>query len=192
MKSNRFKKIVHRFPEPGHSFLPCDRCFGVLEKAFRKAEKVYVPQEYVQIINKTSRLFNVIRIEQNQIKNFVELAQPYFKRITINKYKERFCISQYRVFLYDSEYADIQCSKSVSVPTFVSFPICKSGVLPEISAAVPAYGASLPLKKIKYDQVMSLANRYVPQNDMWYYHRLNNSDRKSGDDTEVSNDDANE
>lgn len=28
--------ILHQFPEPGHSFLPCDRCFGIIEKEKRK------------------------------------------------------------------------------------------------------------------------------------------------------------
>jgi len=32
--------IVHRYPEPGHSFLPRDRAFGLIEKKRRKLERV--------------------------------------------------------------------------------------------------------------------------------------------------------
>lgn len=32
LQNGRLKNIVHRLPEPRHSFLPCDRCFGVVEK----------------------------------------------------------------------------------------------------------------------------------------------------------------
>lgn len=39
------KSITHRYPEPGHSFLPCDRCFGHIEKARRKVEKVFLPED---------------------------------------------------------------------------------------------------------------------------------------------------
>lgn len=35
-----FKSIIHRYPEPGHSFLPCDRCFGHIKKAIRNIETV--------------------------------------------------------------------------------------------------------------------------------------------------------
>jgi len=35
------KKIIHRYPEPGHSFLPCDRNFGQIEKQRRRQERVF-------------------------------------------------------------------------------------------------------------------------------------------------------
>lgn len=41
--TNKLISIKHRYPEPGHSFLPCDRCFGHIEKKRRKVERVYLP-----------------------------------------------------------------------------------------------------------------------------------------------------
>jgi hypothetical protein len=32
VKSGWLNKIIHRFPEAGHSFMPCDRVFGEIEK----------------------------------------------------------------------------------------------------------------------------------------------------------------
>lgn len=40
VKSTPIQKIVHRFPEPGHSYLPCDRCFGVIEKFLKKKKRL--------------------------------------------------------------------------------------------------------------------------------------------------------
>lgn len=35
------KSIIHRYPEPGYSFLPCNRCFGHIEKVRRKVKRVF-------------------------------------------------------------------------------------------------------------------------------------------------------
>jgi len=35
------KTIVHRYPQPGHSFLPCDRAFALIEKNKIKLEYVF-------------------------------------------------------------------------------------------------------------------------------------------------------
>ena len=45
VKLGRFKKIKHVFPIRGHSFLPCDRDFGIIEQKKRKKERVYVPTQ---------------------------------------------------------------------------------------------------------------------------------------------------
>lgn len=47
IKSSLFdlENIIHRYPEPGHSCLPCDRCFGLIEKNKKKIERVFVPDE---------------------------------------------------------------------------------------------------------------------------------------------------
>ena len=34
------------FPVRGHTFLPCDRVFGIIEKKLRKKERLYSPKEY--------------------------------------------------------------------------------------------------------------------------------------------------
>ena len=38
----------------GHSFLPCDRGFGVLENKFKKVEVINAPQDYVRIIREVN------------------------------------------------------------------------------------------------------------------------------------------
>ncbi|KAJ8890692.1 hypothetical protein PR048_010201 [Dryococelus australis] len=60
--------IVHRFPEPGYSVLPCDRCFGRIEKNISKTEKICIPQEYKTLMNNTSpKKFFVIDVKQYDV-----------------------------------------------------------------------------------------------------------------------------
>ena len=49
------KYISHRFPESGHSFLPNDRDFGVLQKAYKKKDAIYTPM-YIEVMEKVGRI----------------------------------------------------------------------------------------------------------------------------------------
>lgn len=46
------KHIIHRYPEPGHSFLPCDLAFGIIEK---KEENLSM-FTYQQLIRNLSKI----------------------------------------------------------------------------------------------------------------------------------------
>ena len=51
---------VHlEFLVAGHSFMPCDRCFGTLEKSFKRKECLNTPQEYRDIINASTHSTSV-------------------------------------------------------------------------------------------------------------------------------------
>jgi hypothetical protein len=66
--NDRFEEILHLFPQCGHSFLPCDHHFGVLEKMHRKREQVECYEERMEMINKT---FPVVEVKGFMIKDFV-------------------------------------------------------------------------------------------------------------------------
>lgn len=50
-----FKIIDHKFPEVGHSYLDSDRDFGRIEKALRKHDTIYAPEQYHRILAKASK-----------------------------------------------------------------------------------------------------------------------------------------
>ena len=61
---------VHlEFMVPGHSYLPCDRSFGVLEKKFREKQTINEPQEYIDIINNTAKS-TATRLGHDKIYDF--------------------------------------------------------------------------------------------------------------------------
>jgi hypothetical protein len=87
VKSSTLDEINIYYPTPGHSFLPCDSDFGLIEKS-RKKEKIFLPSQYVNII-KNANLKNpneVIYVNYpltNTLKSDgTEIAKVYdYKRI---------------------------------------------------------------------------------------------------------------
>nr|CAI5840557.1 unnamed protein product [Callosobruchus analis] len=150
----RFKKISHRYPEPGHSFLPCDRSFPLVEKEKRKKERVYLPDEW---------------------KRMIEGARPFFKKGNIkNKSGAKFHISKYKILEFNDKHKEtVMCSELASGLLSESFALIKKScvlIFPEAKDNV--YVAPLPLKQAKLLNVMELAKEYVGKAEMWYYRQL--------------------
>ena len=68
--------IKHKFMVSGHSFLPADRDFALIERA-KKAAKVYLPQDWEVVVSeaRVKDPFTVISMEQASFKNFEVLAK---------------------------------------------------------------------------------------------------------------------
>lgn len=186
VRTTSLQKIEHRFPEPGHSFLPCDRCFGVIEKYLRKKDYVFSPKQYCQYIQEASKGFIPIMVHQGMILNFSGHFENHFKKVIMNAEKKRFKISQYRIFQYNNDHPHtIAVSVSTGVPIFESFQILRDT---EDNLSVKTnhlvYNSPLPVKKAKYKDVMQLATNYVPQNEIKYYQALKSED--VGDNEHVS------
>ena len=78
VKLGRFKKIKHVFLIRGHSFLPCDRDFGVIEQKKRKKERVYVPKEWMTLIEtaRKRKPFDVVGADQSIFHDYQEHLSP--------------------------------------------------------------------------------------------------------------------
>lgn len=65
-----FSCVEQKFMTTGHSFLPCDRDFALIERA-KKGKKVYIPFHFVEIIAnaKDSNQFQVNMMEGEDFKN---------------------------------------------------------------------------------------------------------------------------
>lgn len=81
--SGRFHKIDYKFPERGHSYLPCDRDFGVFKKKIKKSDRIYIPKDYVKIICNAKKNVEVKVVETSHILNFDSWWPQYFKK-TVN------------------------------------------------------------------------------------------------------------
>lgn len=80
---NNVEIIDHKFLISGHSFLPNDRDFGVVEMALKKNNLLFVPQDYYKIIKNCRKGNNFIVTEMKQ-EDFVStklLEDAIFKRV---------------------------------------------------------------------------------------------------------------
>lgn len=50
VRSGRFDRITLNYPVPGHSRLPCDRDFGLIERRRRKVDRVLLPSHWVNLV----------------------------------------------------------------------------------------------------------------------------------------------
>lgn len=202
-----FDKIIHRYPEPGHSFLPCDRTFGVIEKERRKRERVFVPKDYEDMVRKTSKKFVVIEAKQSMFLDFSSHFKEKFQKIqtlyakpqndnTGNKTKKsasknkgnKFTISKYRYVEYNKD--ELLCSSSALLKE--AFQLEKPSTifsLPEPDNRL--YHGPLGIKKNKFKDVKELVNKYVPPDCMWFYNELIQEDdaKCNVSDEHVDNDD---
>jgi len=173
VKSKRFgiNNIIHRYPEPGHSFLPCDRSFGQIEKIRRKIERVYIPETYQEMVTKTSKKFQVVKVTQDMLFNFLESMKSMFKKTVIGVDKSKFSVMAYRYMEYNSE--GLFCSISGNSTGKEKFLLEKKGVevkLPE--NMLNLYNGLLCIKSAKFQDVQTLASKYVPPEYIWFYTTL--------------------
>lgn len=170
--SGRFEKIIHCFPERGHSFLPCDRCFGQIEIQKRKKEYLFIPEEWLSMVSNTSKKFEVVRVTQDMVKDYKTALETYFKKVIKNNV-ETFKISKYKRFVYVGK--DITVSEnqnSFVTQTYVAF---KKGIDPKTLLTLltlrKLYSEEIPLNPKKLENINSL-RKYIPFVYQEWYDRL--------------------
>ena len=71
--------IEYVLPERGHSFLPPDRCFSLVEREMRKKEIMYKEKEWEKI---HSHYGNTIRVnKQVDVKDWSAVTKKYIKNL---------------------------------------------------------------------------------------------------------------
>nr|CAI5855530.1 unnamed protein product [Callosobruchus analis] len=105
-----FRKIYHYFTIRGHSFLPYDRGFGCVKRSFRKHDRMYIPEEYEDLIltSRKKQPFSVKQFRYNDIIDIKNWRPDYYKKTcsTLNQSdgskRETFAVSNYKQFLYET------------------------------------------------------------------------------------------
>src|SRR5277367_2379812 len=84
--NGQFQRITHYFPIRGHSYLPCDRDFGLIKRFVRRADRVYVPDDYISMILGARKVtpFEVKRVETKDILDFKNWWPKYYKKDTLS------------------------------------------------------------------------------------------------------------
>lgn len=181
--SGKFRKIFHYFPIRGHSFLPCDRDFGVVKRRIRKQDRVYLPEEYYELIEKSSAksLFSIKKVNNENILDFKKWWPKYYKKtiLSIDSYgkkhkdeKTSFQISHYNEFEYDYRRPGIvKVRPFIDGLIFYEFALGKpAGVCPALPTET-AYTGKIPINYKKMDNLKKLV-QYVPDDKKHFYDEL--------------------
>lgn len=171
----RFNEIQVFFPTRGHSFLPCDRDFGVIKRVIRRHDRVYSPEQYNRMIETAKNLepkFSVKNIENQDILDFNKWWPTFFKKTCKSvRTKETFKISTYshlsfsvakRGYVTARPFIDGMLSDSV-------FKLYKGGevFLPNEKA----YDGKIPIKEAKIIDVGKIKH-YIPDEHRFFYNNI--------------------
>lgn len=74
VRTTHIQKIDHKFFEPGHSYMECDRSFALIEKLKNKNPQIFIPDHWCDLIKKCSKKFVV-----HKMTDFVSI-------LTLNNY----------------------------------------------------------------------------------------------------------
>ncbi len=186
VQCGQLENIVHHFPERGHSFLPCDRSFGNIEKLKRKKEILYLPHEWYNLVSSCSKKFTVVRVSRDMILDLNAHLMPHYKK-TIKTNGVPFRISKYKVFKYTRDCKmEVLASVDHTAVLPQRFVIQKGTASASIDLSAPVlYGGPFAINKLKHRDVMKLAKKYVPPIHMPWYDSLRPDDAEvlsDGDD----------
>ena len=85
-----YNVVDHKFMVSGHSYLPNDRDFGSIEKASRRTQHVYVPDDWCTLVKK-ARKNNPFHFTKMKIEDFVSLQNVRSSIVyrKVNTHKEK-------------------------------------------------------------------------------------------------------
>ncbi|KAL1489107.1 hypothetical protein ABEB36_014051 [Hypothenemus hampei] len=139
METGKFKLIQHRYSEPGHSFLLCDRSFGAIEIEKRKHDKIYYRQY-------TERR----KLKKNKFQHIMSLAKNYVPECDKWFYKD---IEQYhKSFLPDEE--ETFSSEFISPEYFVQMDLTDL-CIPNVNVLIDVIEIFKACPKTYFDLIVS-------------------------------------
>nr|CAI5859196.1 unnamed protein product [Callosobruchus analis] len=160
VKEKRFKTITHHFLVNGHTHLPSDRDFALIEKRHRKyAPEIYAPEGWYEVIRKSNSKtpFNVTIMNVEVFYDFQPILSNIAKRTktddgAILDFSKVFSFQSNRIFVKHSvngEYKEVNLRKKGS----------------QIKRK---YNESLPIAKRKVENVISLMKYIQPVHHLFY------------------------
>ncbi len=73
MDARKFDRIDQKFAEPGHSFLPNDHDFGLIEKRGRKLNRIFLPQDWMRLISDSRGKPSPFKVKAMKREDFVSV-----------------------------------------------------------------------------------------------------------------------
>jgi hypothetical protein len=121
-------------------------------------------------------------MDQDMILNFKQHLQPFLKKIIKNK-TTSFTISQYWNVVYEGIESSVATEQSNTVCS--KFCLFKTKQKSPHFDVPKAYQGALPFNSKKYDDVMKMAQKYVPPVHLKWYNKLTTTHSRLSQDRHV-------
>lgn len=179
--TGRFQSITHNFPERGHSFLPCDRNFGVFKKKIKNVDRVYTPKEYVEIIANSRKNVEVHAVKFDEIINFDKWWPSFFKKTVVSREtanlprnkKQVFSPSKFKQFRYsNNRIGEVEAFIYINSVIKHTFFLGKQALFTNPTMpSEKAYNEKVPINFKKLQDVRKVV-KYVPYDALNFYNDI--------------------
>ena len=164
-----FKKVTHVFPIRGHSFLPNDQDFALIEKKKRR-NSPEVPEDWDALI-KEARVkpspFVVVNMTQDMFFNIQNVCSSYFLKVP----RPKLGLREARIIEISSDSAYVQTKNTYSGP-WTYCAVRNKKVLQNNLELKPLYEKPLPVNSVKIKNVMALSAFLKKPNSVAFYEKF--------------------
>ncbi|XP_063228181.1 uncharacterized protein LOC134534082 [Bacillus rossius redtenbacheri] len=186
VQNKMLQNIVHCYPVRGHSFLPCDRDFGLFKKNIKKCDRIYTPKEYVSLLVHSKSNVKVKMVETEDILDFNTWWPRFFKkncvaiecvgRDTPHDCKVNFAPSSFKEFRYSAAKPGVveACPFIGGLVTY-TFPLAQPSINNHFSMIIPkAYPAGkVPINRLKLQDIQKVVKYVVGDTETLAFYEYN-------------------
>lgn len=180
VESGRFNTITMAYPMPGHSFMPCDRAFGLIEKKRKKLDRVLLPSQWIELIKnaRPRNPFQVIFVEHPLTDDLKGDGTDVVKVLDYKKALTKVIattvkdISKMKGVVFSRD--GVRGRTTMNGDAMIVLSIRKRGISAKslqhaLSAAVPAYSTYISIKEKKFIDIKCLLERIpLPETATFY------------------------
>lgn len=180
-----FEKVVHKFPIRGHSFLPCDRDFGLVKRKLNRIDRIYTPKQVCEVICNSAKghKFTVEMVNGEDVLDFKNWWSKHYKKTCLSiessgrsiarAQKESFAVSSFMEFRYDhTRKGIVEALKFIDGIQTSSF-ILRNTNTDAVSLPIQkAYGEEkIPINIKKMNDIKKVI-KYIPEEFEDFYNTL--------------------
>lgn len=183
VSSGRFEKVIQYYPVRGHSFLPCDRNFGLVKRHLKRTDRVYSPTQYAKMLveaSSNSKFTSVLHEGKIFSVNFKNWWKKYYKTKILSveslgkrvpkEEKETFSISKYYMFVCEKNNKGVlKTYNFIDGLRSHTFKLAKSETIPFPTEM--AYKEKCPINSKKIDDIKQL-QQYIPEEHLPFYAEI--------------------
>lgn len=171
-----YETIEHRFPVPGHTRLPCDRDFGLIEVCKKSVGQVYTPDGWCELIQKANQRnpFIVTMMTSSDFYSFENLSDFFQKKLKTDD-NDPVDFRNVRCFKFTSTEPDIIYVKHSLSGEFKPITTSRGNMslaIPSLDAQIlQKYDGNISLNPNKIKDLRKLLP-YIPTQHRYFYNEI--------------------